>query len=92
MCLAHVKGLERSECFAVTRMSTTIDMKRPVVSNGEMQAARELCVGLEGLGLLKKIEGDSQSRHNVWMLTAKGKEAMSFEMCNNDVGQIENAR
>ena len=92
MCLAHVKGLERSECFAVTRMSTTIDIKRPVVSNGEMQAARELCVSLESVGLLKKIEGDSQSRHRAWLLTAKGKDAMSLEMCNNADEQFENAR
>jgi hypothetical protein len=73
-------------------MNTTIDTQSRVVSNGEMQAANELCARLESRGLLENIEGGSENRHRAWLLTAKGIEAMSFEMCNNLGEQLENAR
>ena len=73
-------------------MSNTTEIQYPAVSNGERQAAKELCANLQGLGLLTDIEGDSQSRHKAWLLTAKGKDAMSFKMCHNVEVQVENAR
>jgi hypothetical protein len=73
-------------------MSKTAGQNSPVVTDGEMQASKELCVSLQSLGLLEGIEDESQSRHKAWLLTPKGKNAMSLEMCNNAGEQFENAR
>jgi hypothetical protein len=73
-------------------MNTTIDKQSPAVSNGEMQAAKELCARLESLGLLESIEGDAEHRHTAWIFTPKGKEAMSLETRSDIGGYVEKSR
>jgi len=72
-------------------MTTTIEEQASVVTNGEMQAAKELCARLERIGLLARIEVDDRSRHPAYVFTTKGKEAMSFQTGIQVGRHLENA-
>jgi hypothetical protein len=72
-------------------MERTIDRQSRIVTNGEMQAAIELCARLERLELLENIWGDGENRHRAWIFTPKGIKAMSLEARSRIGEQIENA-
>lgn len=90
----RLEGIEHALCagrWRLTLMHTTIEKQGPVVTDGELQAANELCDRLERIGLLRTIKGGVRSRHRAYILTTKGRDAMSFQRGTEIAYTIENA-